>query len=204
MNFFGHAAVTSWSTVPPARARVALGAMLPDFQTMSGVRAVAIDDPDVAAGVELHHRTDAVFHRLPVVTGLMRELFEAMSEVGVGRGPARAASHAGVELLLDGILVDVPLHRETYLEALAIDPIPVTFDADLAPLLARLRAHGVPDDLRRADAVALRIQRMTANRPLLRATGTEPDRIRAALAAFRPRVVVAADSVVRSLRAALG
>ena len=204
MNFFGHAAVASWHAAPPARGPTALGAMLPDFQAMTGARATAIADATVAAGVELHHKTDAVFHRLPAVTGLMRELFDALSRGGVSRGPARAASHAGMEMLLDGVLVDEPAHRDAYLEALAIDPVPVTFDADIAPLFARLRAHGVPYDLRRPDAVAARLLRMTADRPLLRATGDEPDRMRAALAAFRPRIEVAAATVVRALRAGLG
>jgi hypothetical protein len=205
VNFFGHAAVASWYAAPLARGRVALGAMLPDFQTMSGARATAIADAEVAAGVALHHRTDGVFHLLPVVTGLRRDLYDQLEAAGVSRGPARAASHVGVELLLDGVLVDDPAHRVAYEAALAIDPVPATFDqpAWIAAVLSRLRGHGIPYDLRRADAVTLRIVRMTADRPLLAAKGDEPDKIRAVLAGYRARIEVAAGTVVTALRAAL-
>jgi hypothetical protein len=205
VNFFGHAAVASWYVAPPARGPAALGAMLPDFQTMSDARATAIAHADVEAGVALHHRTDAAFHRLPVVTGLMRELYERLAAAGVSRGPARAASHAGMELLLDGVLVDAAVHRAAYGEALAIDPVPATFDRPerIAMVLARLRGHGVPYDLRRAEAVAHRIVRMTADRPLLAAKGDEPERICGVLAGFRGRIEVAADTVVSALRAAM-
>ena len=205
MNFFGHAAVASWYAAPPARGPTALGAMLPDFQTMSGARTTAITDAVVEAGVALHHRTDGVFHRLPVVTGLMRDLFDRLAAAGVSRGPARAASHAGMELLLDGVLVDATDHRAAYEEALAIDPVPATFDHPewIAMVLARLRGHGIPYDLRRADAVAMRLVRMTADRPLLAAKGDEPDKIRTVLAAYRTRIEVAAGTVVNALKAAL-
>jgi hypothetical protein len=205
VNFFGHAAVASWYVAPPARAKAALGAMLPDFQTMAGTRAVTVDDAEVAAGVAFHHRTDGAFHQLPVVSGLMRELHDQLRTAGVSRGPARAASHTGVELLLDGILIDTAEHRDVYLEALAIDPVPATFDAPerMAHLLARLRAHGVPFDLRRADAITHRIVRMISDRPLLAAKGEEPERIRGVLAAYRARIEVAAPTVMTALRAAL-
>jgi hypothetical protein len=205
VNFFGHAAVASWYVAPPARGPVALGAMLPDFQSMSGARTIQVDDPEVARGVELHHRTDGVFHRLPVVTGLMRDLHDRLRTAGVSRGPARAASHAGMELLLDGVLVETAEHRDAYLEALAIDPVPATFDAPerMSFVLARLRAHGVPFDLRRADSVTSRIVRMTADRPLLAAKGDEPEKMRTVLAAFLTRMEVAAPTVVIALRAAM-
>jgi hypothetical protein len=205
VNFFGHAAVASWYVAPPARGKVALGAMLPDFHAMAGARATSVEDRDVAAGVELHHRTDRVFHRLAVVTGLMRELFDRLQAAGVSRGPARAASHAGMELLLDGILVDTPEHRDAYLEALAIDPVPATFDLPerIAFVLSRLRQHGVPFDLRRPDSVTNRIVRMTADRPLLAAKGDEPERMRGVFAGFRTRIEIAAPTVVIALRAAM-
>jgi len=205
VNFFGHAAVASWYVASPALAPTALGAMLPDFQTMSGARTTAVADADLGAGVDLHHRTDGVFHRLPVVTGLMRELYDRLHAAGVSRGPARAASHAGMELLLDGVLVDSAAHRDAYLEALAIDPVPATFDAPdrMAFVLGRLRQHGVPFDLRRADAVTSRIVRMTAGRPLLAAKGDEPDKMRRVFAGFRDRIEVAAPAVVIALRAAM-
>jgi hypothetical protein len=68
------------------------------------------DDPDavpaaVAVGVAHHRATDAAFHgdhRFIERCALVRD---ALAEAGVARGPARAAAHVGVELLLDDALL---------------------------------------------------------------------------------------------------
>ena len=178
MNFFGHAAVASWSAA--AGAGVVLGAMLPDFATMCGGQIASADEDPVSEGIALHHATDAVFHQLPVVTGLMRELDERLRHGRCARGPRRATAHIGVELLLDGVLTGEPAYRAAYLSGLAHDPALQWRDPDDAPrfstLLDRLRARGVPDDLRA---------------------------IHGALVAFQPRIDVAADTIVRAMRAAL-
>lgn len=204
VNFFGHAAVASWSS---SAAGTALGAMLPDFETMAGARVASTADPAIAAGIALHHATDAAFHRLPAVTALMRELDDRLAALGCARGPRRAASHIGVELLLDGILVAEPAYRDAYTLALAHDPALTWRDPAGAPrfahLLSRLRSHGVPDDLRRPDAIAQRLSRILAPRPLLAPSTADLRAIRAALADHAPRVEVAADTVLRGTRAAL-
>jgi hypothetical protein len=218
VNFFGHAAVASWRLTASAgeptvattdsNARV-LGAMLPDFATMSGARlAEPHDDAGVAHGIALHHATDAAFHHLPAVLALMRELDDRLERAGCARGPRRAVAHIGVELLLDGVLVDELLYRDSYLAGLAHDPAGVRWrdegdDARFALLLARLRAHGVPDDLRKPDAIATRLHRMLAHRPLLAPSATDLTAIKSSLVAHKPRVEVAADTVLRALRAAL-
>jgi hypothetical protein len=204
VNFFGHAAVATWSS---DEAGVALGAMLPDFQSMSGARMASSPDAGVAAGVELHHRTDAVFHALPAATALMRELDERLLARGCARGPRRAVAHIGVELLLDGVLVDEDAYRGAYARALALDAEIVWREpADglrFARLLERLRAYGVPDDLRRPDAIAQRLARTLVHRPLLAPSADDLRAIRAALAEHQPRVAVAADTVLRGMRAVL-
>jgi acyl carrier protein phosphodiesterase len=205
VNFFGHAAVATWTD---ERGATVLGAMLPDFATMCRSRLDTSTDPEIARGIELHHATDAAFHRLPPVLGLMRELDERLAAGGCARGPRRAVSHIGVELLLDGVLVEDAGYRAGYLAGLAHDPAAVRWrDADatdrFAHLLARLRAHGVPDDLRRTDAITARLSRMLAHRPLLAPSSTDLTAIARALAAHAPRVEVAADTMLRSLRAAL-
>jgi hypothetical protein len=205
VNFFGHAAVASWSS---EEAGVALGAMLPDFESMSGARVASASDAAVAAGIALHHATDGAFHRLPAVTALMRELDERLAARGCARGPRRAAAHIGVELLLDGVLVDEPPYRGAYTRALAVDAVIAWRDPGDAPrfarLLERLRAYGVPDDLRRPDAITQRLARMLAPRPLLAPSADDLRAIGAALAEHRPRVEVAAEAVLRGTRAALG
>jgi hypothetical protein len=204
VNFFGHAAVASWS--PAAGSGRALGAMLPDFATMCRSRLDAPTDPAVAAGIALHHATDAAFHRLPAFTGLMRELDERLDRSGCARGPRRAVAHIGVELLLDGVLVDEPAYRDSYLAGLGHDPAGVRWrdpEARFPVLLARLRDHGVPDDLRQPHAIAVRLHRMLAHRPLLAPNAADLAAIRVALVDHKPRVEVAADTVLRGLRASL-
>jgi hypothetical protein len=218
VNFFGHAAVASWGLAPSAgeptvattdaSGRV-LGAMLPDFATMSGARlAEPHDDDAVTTGIALHHATDAAFHRLAPVLALMRELDEHLDRLGCARGPRRAVAHIGVELLLDGVLVEELLYREHYVAGLAHDPGGVRWrehgdDARFAVLLTRLRAHGVPDDLRKPESITMRLSRMLAHRPLLAPSPSDLTAIKTALVAHKPRVEVATDTVLRALRAAL-
>ncbi len=205
MNYFGHAAVASWIDSSPG---AVLGAMLPDFATMSRIRLAEPSDPAIARGIEMHHEADAAFHQLPVVLGLMRELDRKLDTAGVARGPRRAVAHIGVELLLDGVLVEDEPYRDAYLGALAHDPAGVQFrdegDAPrFATLHARLRSYGVPDDLREADSIVHRLHRMLAHRPLLAPSPTDLVGIRASLVAFKPRIEVATTTVLRAMRAAL-
>ncbi len=205
MNYFGHAAVASWSG-PDAGAL--LGAMLPDFAGMCGARLADAVDAAIARGVALHHQTDSAFHQLPVVLGLMRELGARLDAAGCARGPARAVSHIGTELLLDGVLVANAEHRAAYLAGLAADASGVRWREDFgaarfAVVLARLRAHGVPDDLRAVDAICVRLARVLGHRPRLAPSADDLRTIRGALEAQQPRIAVAADSVMRAMRAAL-
>ena len=205
MNYFGHAAVASWYSPDPG---VVLGAMLPDFSTMSGARIAAADDASVARGIDLHHHTDGVFHPLAPVLALMRELDKHLADAGCARGPRRAVAHIGVELLLDGVLVGNAAFRTAYAAALAHDPSSLRFkndgdDARMSALLRRLRGYGVPDDLQRPDAIVQRLARMLAHRPMLAPSPADLSAIRTALVAHKPRVEVAAETVLRGVRAGL-
>jgi hypothetical protein len=205
VNYFGHAAVAT-RLQRAAPAGVTLGAMLPDFLSMCGARPRRIDDPAIASGVELHHATDAAFHALPAFSGLVRELSERLTAAGVSRGPMRGVAHVAVELFLDGTLLDDGVARAAYAAALDHDPRGLIFEDDgarFAMLHARLRAHGLPDDLRRADAVAHRVLRMLTHRPRLAPRGDEPAAIRAVLGEFARRAQVAAPTIMHGLRAAL-
>jgi len=209
VNYFGHAAVASWVIgVADGGAATALGAMLPDFATMSGTRLADPADAGVARGIDLHHATDSAFHRLPPVLALMRELDDRLARAGCARGPRRAVAHIGVELLLDGVLVAETSYRQTYVAALAHDPSGVRFrDDDDAPrfagLHARLRSYGVPDDLQEPHSIVHRLHRVLAHRPLLAPSAADLVVIRTALAEHKPRVEIAADTVLRGMRAAL-
>ena len=204
VNYFGHAAIASWSN---RRGGFPLGAMLPDFSTMCGVRLDGTPDADVADGIALHHVTDKTFHTMPAVTGLMRELDQRLERGGCARGPRRAVAHIGVELLLDGFLVDDPEYREAYM-------LGVEYDAQIdwreddhrivfEGFIRRLRARGVPDDLKQPESIAFRLGRMLAHRPLLAPSPSDNAVIVVALIEHKPRIQVAAHTVMRALRAAL-
>ena len=220
MNFFGHAVVSlriggrSGSTAGAAgfehagTAGHALGAMLPDFASMCGGRIDGSSDPEIDAGIAFHHRTDAVFHHLPPVLALMRELEERLRTAGCSRGPTRAVSHLGVELLLDGVLVGDAAARQLYVDALARPAASLRWRepehlARFAELQARLQRYGVPDDLSTASSVTERLLRVIGRRPLLAPRGDDASLIATAIAAYQPRVTVAAETVLRGVLAAL-
>ena len=208
VNYFGHASVAGWYHTGAALGGVALGAMLPDFANMIGARVPAPADPEVAAGVALHHRTDAAFHLLPIFVGLGRELGARLAAAGCGRGPARATAHIGVELLLDGVIVDDPDARAAYAAGVAHQATALGWhepgDAERFALLrARLVHHGVPDDLRSPESVAARLLRAIGHRPLLRPSADDAAIIRRELAGFARRVAVAAPGLLAALRATL-
>lgn len=204
VNYFGHAAVASWRQ---GRGGLPLGAMLPDFCTMSGARVTGSDDEEVASGITLHHATDSAFHSAPVVLGLMRELDERLERSGCAKGPRRAVAHIGVELLLDGVLVDNDDYRDAYILGIEYDaPISWRNEGDgarFSALIERLRKFGVPDDLKKPEAIVYRLSRMLANRPLLAPSSSDLSVITVALIEHKPRVQVAAETVLRMVRAAL-
>jgi hypothetical protein len=209
VNFFGHAVVAGWYPPPDdERGGLALGAMLPDFASMVGARPPTSSDPAIAAGIDLHHRTDAAFHRLPAFTLLQRELDQHLTAAGCRRGPTRACAHIGVELLLDGVLADDAGARATYLAGIAAEPRGLAWrddgaDQRFAVLQQRLVAHGAPTDLRDPAIAAHRLLRTIAHRPLLRADDRDAAIIRGGLAAFAARVAALAPAIRDGLRAAL-
>jgi hypothetical protein len=99
MNFVGHHEIARRRGLDNA---ARLGAMLPDFASMLGVR---IDREVLPAavdrGVVMHHATDASFHAHQAVQRGMHALATALAARGLARGPARAIGHVGYEMLLD-------------------------------------------------------------------------------------------------------
>ena len=172
MNFLAHASV-ALRIDPEADPRVVLGAMLPDFASMSRARIALAGDPAVRRGIALHLATDDVFHGAPAFLALYTRGIDALEALGVARGAARAVAHVGTELLLDGLLLGDPGLDAAYLEAVAlpIAPLGLTFRAGGAErfeaLHARLSEHGLPEDYRSPERVALRLEQILARRPRL-------------------------------------
>ncbi len=103
MNFVAHVLVAE-RVVTPGGLKVWLGAAGPDLARMAGV-TLRPTTAEVAAGISLHHRTDAAFHDLTWFRDRTRSLTAALTDRGLRRGPARGAAHVLVELLLDGALL---------------------------------------------------------------------------------------------------
>jgi hypothetical protein len=170
MNFFGHATVACWRTAHPA---FVLGAMLPDFARMADARLPTIATAEIAEGVRWHHRTDTAFHACPTFLELCRTARVTLRQGGLERGSTLAAAHVGIELLLDGLLLDDESVTRAYLEALetakhlasSIGWRSIDEAHRFSAVVARLLAEGAPLAYREPSAVAHRLYRILASRP---------------------------------------
>jgi hypothetical protein len=185
MNFFGHA----WLA---ARARpdaaFVFGAMLPDLAAMLGLRVERVAHAAVDAGRCFHLATDAAFHRSERFASLVLGSTRALRAAGLRRGPARATSHVGVELLLDGWLAARHGVPDLYGDALAsgpalVDTVALRGGADAGPLGAlceRIRGAGLrPDRWCEPERLAARLARILAHRPRLALAARELPAVRA-------------------------
>lgn len=174
MNFVAHLVVgLDVAGVDPA-SEVALGAVLPDFASMVGVRLDrSLLPPGVAEGVDLHHRTDSAFHGHPWFVDRVKVDVASLEAAGLPRGAARASAHVGTELLLDGVLLeddDVAAALARLVEELDVErlgPAGAARSGDWQLLFDRMRqgssraAYGSPE------LVAERLRSMLARRPRL-------------------------------------
>jgi hypothetical protein len=199
MNFVGHHEVAVRRGLDaPAR----LGAMLPDFATMLGIRLQPDAlDAAVRAGVELHHRTDAVFHPLDDVRRGMQQLTAAVADRGVGRGAARAIGHVGYEMLVDSMLEPIAL-RDT-IERAGDDPGVATALAG-HPEWPTMRGHLATRVAHYDDPewVAVRLFHILERRPRLAFPADRLAAVIDALATAAPGVRAVAPSVLATVVAA--
>lgn len=207
VNFFGHSYVATWS--PDSSPAYVLGAMLPDFASLSGARSLAAGDAEVARGVALHHRTDDAFHGAPTFVAQMIDARERFTHAGLPNGASRAAAHIGIELLLDGTLVDDPRASSAFLEAMeGLREEQVVFggpaDASRFWEFHRLvRGYGVPYGYTDPTFVAARIAGALAHRPRLALGSTPLADVARVLAALAPLVRASADTLLGEVRAGL-
>jgi hypothetical protein len=201
MNFVGHHEVARRVGLGDAGR---LGAMLPDFATMLGTRLKAEDLPaEVRVGVELHHRTDAVFHGLDAVLHGMREVTTTLLELGVGRGAARAVGHIGYEMLLDAALVAAPITTTLTARPAADRRVDEALGrAERWPAMRQLLAEREPhyDD---PVWVAERLFEILQRRPRLAFPAEHLPSVASALAATIPGVSSSASGVLRDVIAAV-
>lgn len=171
MNFVGHAAIAVRSWDDP---RFVYASMLPDFAAMAGTKGPKPTCVVIAGGIALHHATDRFFHHSPEFLRLSQAASRDLARSGVGRGPARAAGHVGVELLLDCAWAQEARTRDAYLQALQIEPNPDDYlewdpeeRARIDELRRALAVRGVEVCSADPERIAGRLTRILARRPRL-------------------------------------
>lgn len=210
MNLVGHVAVAVRSS-PDAPPLYFAGCMLPDLAAMARVRLRPAAG-ELGAGVAFHHATDAAFHASQWFNDHNVALRDRLLDVGVDRGPARAAAHAGLEMLLDGDLADHPTVERSVVRAFRelSDGAAATMVRDLAPEPSRgewserLSMIGSALDLqayRSGDQVAQRLHRMTRGRTRIELRADQVALVAEVLTSYRPQVVRSADDAVAQVLA---
>ncbi|MGI9597107.1 MAG: hypothetical protein ACR2QK_13165 [Acidimicrobiales bacterium] len=227
MNFVGHihlAALALPDRAEPAdradsgfevdRLGFLIGSALPDIAAMGRFRlADRPTDQSIGAGVDLHHRTDDVFHRHPWFRHHSKAVADELDRAGLSRGAARACGHVGVELLLDGLLLDdegdlrpsvqqamSQLNRPRFeLEAVVADER----QEDWADHLQSVAGWTLPNDYRRPVAVAERLRRILSRRPRLAFGSEQIAVVGSTLARQQPDLESGVDELVDDLSASL-
>jgi hypothetical protein len=194
MNFFGHAAIAGLRT---DNAAIVLGAMLPDLASMIGARPPRVSHSDLRQGVDLHHRTDEIFHDSAAFRQLSARSFALLMQRGLSRGSARATAHVGIEIQIDAELAVDARARQAYMAALAAARVVeagIVWSADerkhFATLCHTLRSRGVSPRHADPPVLARRIERTLAGRPRLALVAADLDAIAAWAAELRPRVAM--------------
>lgn len=184
--------------------------MLPDFASMTGRRLSGADHVDVAAGVEIHLRSDSAFHDSPDFRELCLDGTRTLRERGVPRGAARGAAHVGIELLLDGALVGDAGVCESYVAALragADTSLRAKLrwsqedgDSRWHELHTRLVLQGIPLAYRDPARVAERVERALSQRPRLALPTEHRETVETWLVQIQKRVHDAAPSLLEHVQ----
>lgn len=205
VNFFGHALVAHRSRLGD---EAVLGAMLPDFTGMAGLRLLGAQGA-LGQGVNHHHETDRRFHAHPTFVALCAAGIDSLTARGVARGPARASCHVGLELLLDGALSGDQEARDRYRSALrcALDPglaAALQFRENdgarrLGLLAERLLAAPLPQAYADPGRVAERLTRLLSYRPRLALDASGAREVEVWLGEVQPEIAAGASALLRDL-----
>lgn len=211
MNLVGHVAVALDPERSPPSTGFLVGCMLPDLAAIARVR-VARPGGTLGDGVAYHHSCDAAFHDSEWFRATNRSVRDALIDSGIEPGPARACSHAGVEMLLDGRLVadaSVEAHARAVLATISRDAEALgrlAPDGSRGPWVERLRMIGDSlDPARYGDVrfVAERLHRMTSGRRRIELRAEHVDVVADTLRGFQPAIGDAAPQVLSDVRTAV-
>lgn len=205
MNFVGHACLARDAK---GSGLFVFGAMLPDLAGIVGLAPPARGPEDLLAGLRHHRRVDSAFHGAPLFHELLEDGRSKLRLNGVPKGPRIAATHLGVELLLDGILVE-----RDGIEALVFDALVVGRKALVGlypprgPELAWMeRAIGHVSDGRLLDdyahprLVARRIERILERRVRCRLDDEHREELGGWLVDLQPRLKLLTDPLLQQTR----
>jgi len=211
MNFIGHIKVAlDQAAGGPVQTEVLVGAALPDVAAIGRHRLVnRAANAGVNAGIALHHRTDDAFHRHPWFRANSQAVTGELAAAGLPRGAARACGHVGVELLLDGFLLDTDgqladvadeAMRSVTTPDFGIDHmVAAERRADWRHHLERTASWPVPTDYREPAAVAERLRRILDRRPRLRFDQELTDRVAAILTRHQDALEREAEQLLAEL-----
>lgn len=182
--------------------------MLPDFLSMSRARLDNVSDPTIAEGIAFHHRTDDAFHQAGAFVELQAEGITALEASGVGRGTARAVAHVGLELLLDGFLMENEPACVGYLEAVKLEgDLGLSFRRGgerFETLRARVPRYGLPTVYQTPEGVAEQLRKILAHRPRLAFSATDAPKVIAWLSEVRPAWLARAGMLLEEVAAGVG
>lgn len=181
MNFVAHAVVAG------EPAPFAFGAMVPDLVKLVRGAPLDTESADVHAGVRSHHVVDRAFHEHDTFKAWMRVVRD---ELG-GTRIAYAAAHVGVELAMDGVL----LERE---RTAAFDDAMAWAREELAGPWRELaeRAPDVVDAYRTPIGVARRTCGAISRRPRLSRLALDEHDLARAIAVVLPEIERDLDAVL--------
>ncbi len=162
----------------PAQTGFLIGSALPDFAAMGRFRLTETAEvASVRAGIDFHHRTDDLFHSHPWFRENSNRVEADLEAAGIPRGAAMACGHVGVELLLDGQLLDENDDLRASVDGATLsladpdfglkDLVEEDRGPDWSDHLAKIRDWPLPDDYRSPEGVAGRLERILSRRPRL-------------------------------------
>lgn len=203
MNVLSHALVTRKALGTECASDTLVGAMLPD---VAGVASLKTDSwlltNDARVGVRTHHAADSSFHSDRLFVETCSAMTATLESSGVGRGSARACSHVGFELMLDGAIedqlratvdVDALFDRLHAVGASCVEPTAI---ATWAEVVTGFQSRASDGTYRSAQRIAERLHELVRNRKRLAFDVTQIPCVSSCLQAHRPSVLDRADDLV--------
>jgi hypothetical protein len=211
VNFVGHIATGVAVDGSAADTEFLLGTALPDFAAMARLKLDRTGG-SLGTGMQLHHDTDAIFHRQGWFLDLEHDLLDELTAAGVPRGGALACAHVGVELLLDGELLRTDDTAAAVVDVYRAMASPPTVALDVVDPAQRDRwSEHLTGIAQRLDpflygdpnSVAQRLHRITSSRPRLAFEPEHIATIAVLLAAVQPQIAASAPDVLARVAAAV-